>query len=148
MKHRHTVSAMTLAVFVLLAIGSTDTEESIETDISSGNESQSGSESSVAVRVTATQLFADYEANEVSADEKYKGKAVLVSGTIENIGKDLLDTMYVSLKTDNPIIGVQCMFSDEHKSQLANAAKGQRVTIKGKCDGKLGNVLLRGCSFE
>ena len=139
---------MTLAVFGLLAIGSTDTEESIKTDTSSGNQSQSGSEPSVAVRVTATQLFADYEANEVSADEKYKGKALLVSGTIESIGKDLFDTMYVSLKTDNPFLNVKCMFSDEHKSQLANAAKGQRVTIKGKCDGKLGNVLLRGCSFE
>jgi len=148
MKHRHTVSAMTLAVFVLLAIGSTDTEESIETDISSGNESQSGSEPSVAVRVTATQLFADYEANEVSADEKYKGEALLVSGTIENIGKDLFDTMYVSLKTDNAFINVKCMFSDEHKSQLANAAKGQRVTIKGKCDGKVIDITLRGCRFE
>jgi len=83
-----------------------------------------------------------------AAVEKYQGKALLVSGIIENIGKDLFDTMCASLKTDNPIIGVQCMFSDEHKSQLANAAKGQRVTIKGKCDGKLGNVFLRGCSFE
>jgi len=107
---------MTLAVFGLLAIGCTDTEESIKTDTSSGNQSQSGSEPSVAVRVTATQLFADYEANEVSADEKDKGKAVLVSGTIENIGKDLLDTLYVTLKTDNPIIGVQCACSDEHRS--------------------------------
>lgn len=98
--------------------------------------------------VTAARLFADYEANEVAADEKYKGKVLVVTGTIEDIGKDFVDTMYVTLRTDNGIMSVQCRFDDEHKFQLANTTKGQQVTLKGKCDGKFGNVLLSDCSFR
>ncbi len=71
-----------------------------------------------------------------------------MSGTIENIGKDILGTMYVSLKTDNVIFSVQCMFDDEHTSEVANASQGQQVTIKGRCDGKFGNIVLRDCSFQ
>lgn len=139
MKSPHIASAGILLLFVVLAIGSTDTQESVQEDVSTA---------APAARVTAAQLFADYDANEVAADEKYKGKVLIVTGTIEDIGKDIVDTMYVTLKTDNAIMSVQCKFADEHKSQLANAAEGQQVTIKGKCDGKLGNVLLRGCTFE
>jgi hypothetical protein len=158
MKSPHAASAIILIFFVFLAIGCADTEESIETDISSGSPvgSSTGDTSpptraqptDSAVHVTARKLFRDYDANEVNADEKYKGKTLVVSGRIGKIGKDLLDTMYVELKSANPIFGVQCMFADKHKSQLAKAAKGRQVTIRGKCDGKLGNVLLRGCSFD
>jgi len=35
-----------------------------------------------------------------------------VLGTIENIGKDILDNPYIALKTDNIIGSVQCMLAD------------------------------------
>lgn len=150
MKYLHAISGTILAFFVLLAVGSTDTEESIESDILGGSQPAVVTDDvqPVAVRVTASQLFADYEANEIAADEKYKGKVIVVSGTIDNIGKDILDTMYVTLDSGKPLFNVQCFFSDKHKSQLSNVAKGQQVMVKGKCDGKFGNILLRGCSFE
>lgn len=115
-----------------------DSEKSVEQDTSNA---------APAARVSARQLFADYDANEVAADDKYKDKVLVVSGTISDIGKDIVDTMYVTLETDG-FMNVQCMFADEHKSQLASASKGQSVNIKGKCEGKMGNVLLRGCCFD
>jgi hypothetical protein len=139
MRFPHAASTAILLSFVLLAIGSTDTEESVEEDVSS---------ETVAATVTASKLFEDYDANEVSAEEKYKDKVLVVSVTIEDIGKDIADTMYITLKADDVIGSVQCMFSEEHKSQLADAAKGQQVTVKGKCSGRLGNVLLNGCGFQ
>jgi hypothetical protein len=102
------------------------------------------------ISVTATTLYHDYEGNEVAADEKYKGKTLAVSGTVDSIGKDISDTMYVTLSSGKQysITSVQCIFGDEHKSALARLSKGQKVTVKGRCDGKFGNVLLRDCSLQ
>jgi hypothetical protein len=96
-----------------------------------------------AIKVTAIDLFRAYKDNEVAADERYKGKILEVSGAVDNIGKDIMDTPYVTLDTGDVISTVQCMFGDEHKAELASLKKGDRVTIKGECQGKLGNVLLR-----
>lgn len=102
------------------------------------------------IEVAADELFKAYQANEVAADEKYKGKVLVVSGIIENIGKDIMDTPYVSLKAGGEYSfgGVQCMFADEAKGQLANLQKDQNVKIKGKCEGKLMNVILRGSILQ
>lgn len=97
------------------------------------------------VDVTARKLFADYEANEVSADEMYKGKVLRVSGTISKIGKDVLDTPYVELSASD-VFGVQCMFDDT--GALGSLKRGKKLTLRCKGDGKLGNVILRGCMID
>jgi tRNA_anti-like len=99
------------------------------------------------VTVSAAQLSADYQANEVAADAQYKGKIVLITGIVDTIGKDITDRMYVSLKSggEYSIFGVQCFFAKAHESELAQLQKGEFVAMKGKCDGKFGNVLLKGC---
>lgn len=103
------------------------------------------SSSSAVVEVTAKQLYADYEANEVNADDKYKGKVLHVSGTISTIGKDVLDTPYVEFAGDSGL-GVQCMFDDA--GALGSLKKGQQLAVRCKGDGKLGNVILRGCMID
>ena len=40
---------------------------------------------------TASELYRAYEANEVSADQQYKGKRLLITGVVENIGKHVMD---------------------------------------------------------
>lgn len=99
------------------------------------------------IAVSAPNLYADYEANEVAADEKYKGKTIDVQGTIETIGKDIVDSMYVTLSINKPMsIGsIQCMFDGEHKAELTSLKKGQKVTLRGEVSGKMGNVLVRNC---
>lgn len=102
------------------------------------------------VTTSAAQLSHDYEANEVAADARYKGRIVQVTGTVESVGKDLTDTMYVSLSGGDPyqIIGlVQCFFAASHQSELARMQKGMMVTVKCKCDGKFGNILMKGCAM-
>jgi hypothetical protein len=99
-----------------------------------------------AIVVKAVDLRQAYEDNEIAADDKYKNKVLIVQGIVENIGKDILDTPYVTLATDNALGSVQCMFADDHKGELAELQKGQAISIKGRCGGKaLLNVLLRGC---
>ncbi|MHC5079772.1 MAG: OB-fold protein, partial [Planctomycetota bacterium] len=117
---------------------------SIEEEVKKAS-SEKPAEGKPALTVSAAQLFKDYEENEVAADEKYKGKILQVSGEVSDIGKDIMDKMYVNLKTENMFMHVQCYFSDKHKDKLKTMKKGQQVTIKGKCDGKLMGVNLRGC---
>ena len=99
------------------------------------------------ITVTAAELFRDYEANEVAADEKYKGKMIGVQGTVKSIGKDIVGSMYITLSTEERygIMSVQCMFDDEFKNQLAQLKKGQNVMVSGRLDGKMGNVILSDC---
>src|ERR1700722_11232656 len=46
-------------------------------------------------RLSADELYSAYKENEVSADTSYKGKIVIISGIIRDIGKDILDSPYV-----------------------------------------------------
>ena len=100
-----------------------------------------------ALSVNAFQLVNDYKSNEIAADGRYKGKVLEVSGTIESIAKDIMDTMYVSLEGGGEfeMRGVQCYFADSENSKLAKLSKGQQITIRGKCDGLMMNVLIKEC---
>jgi hypothetical protein len=103
-----------------------------------------------AISVTADQLAGDYEANEVAADEKYKQKIVEVSGNVDSIGKDITDTIYVTLQTSEEyaVVKPQLFFSDEHKQEAAALQRGQPLTVKCRCDGKFMNVILKACVVE
>lgn len=83
---RHIASLVTLLVFSVLAIGSTESDEDTK-------EVQSKTPS---YTLSADQLYREYESNEVAADEKYKGEIVIVYGEIQDIGKDIMDEPYDS----------------------------------------------------
>lgn len=95
--------------------------------------------------ITATQLFKEYEDNEVLADKRYKDKYFYVEGVIGDIGRDILDDIYVVLKTNNLMFGVQCYIEDEEL--VAQLKKGMKITVYGKCDGLLGNVGMKDCKL-
>mgnify|MGYP001145942510 CR=1 FL=1 len=101
------------------------------------------------ITVTARELCSAYEANEIAADAEYEGKIVKVSGVVDSIGKDILDTPYITLEGGKIFGGVQCMFDEKYEPQLAQLAKGERVTVQGRCSGYLiGTVLIRDCILE
>ena len=134
---RIVLSVAGLAGFTILAVGSMESEEKTQKAVTSQDP---------VATLTAKELFKAYEDNEVSADAKYKDKIVQVSGVIEDIGKDLTDSIYVILRVDpHGIGGIQCFFSDSDAGRVANFRKGQHLTVKGKCSGKMMNVLIRGC---
>jgi hypothetical protein len=101
------------------------------------------------LKISALQLSEEYNANKVAADQKYEDKILEVSGTIDSIGKDILDTPYVTLKgREFSIFGVQCMFDKSQEDKLAKLVKDQSITITGKVSGELiGNIILRNCNF-
>lgn len=98
--------------------------------------------------LSANQLYNEYNSNEVAADSKYKGKVVIVTGTIQDIGKDFMDDAYIVIGGDGFLDGVQCTFTKGEQSSVARLSKGQSVRVKGEVAGKMGNVLVNKCSLQ
>lgn len=101
------------------------------------------------IDVTAKDLLAAYEENTVAADNAYKGKLLKVTGTVGMIGKDILDTAYVTLTNGESyaLISVQCYFAKDNLDDIATLKEGDTVTIIGKCDGSTLNVALKQCDL-
>jgi len=97
-----------------------------------------------AISITASELIAAYDENEVTADGKYKNKNLEVTGTIASIGSGINDP-YIVLRDGDSYIGVQCYF--ENQSKLAELKKGDQITIKGIGKGKLLNVNVEKCKI-
>src|SRR6266852_4648886 len=111
MKNSHSAAVLVAVFWFALVLGCSESRR---------NSSQATKPAPV-MTVSAQQLASAYKDNEVAADERYKGKVIAVTGIIDSIGKDTLDTPYVVLGGGDrfSITSVQCMFGDEYKSQLA-----------------------------
>lgn len=135
---KHLLSLIVVSGFLIIAFGSDD-QESTESEISTVQPS---------ITVSAEKLYSDYEDNGVAADGKYKGKVIRVTGVVNNIDRDIMDNIYVTLKGDQYFGDIQCFFSESYVGIASQLSKGQRITVKGMCDGKLMNVMLNGCVIE
>jgi hypothetical protein len=135
---KHMASLVALAVFGILAAGSMDTD----------TDTQKVQSQTASYTLSANQLYSEYDRNEVAADAKYKGKIVVVSGTIMSIGKDILDDAYIVIGGEGFLDGVQCTFTKGEQSSVARLSRGQQVTVKGEVAGKvIGNVLVNKASL-
>lgn len=100
-----------------------------------------------AIKVNASTLYEEFNTNNVGAENKYKGKMLLVTGTVYNIDKTFfLGTAYVNLMAGYVVDGVTAYFSSEGKSQITNVSQGQTITVLGRCSGRsLGSAILNDC---
>jgi hypothetical protein len=89
--------------------------------------------------ISARDLYANYDANEVSADQNFKNKTFYVTGIVEEIKKDFMNDIYVTLKTGQMFSYVNCYLDDEKTA--SELRKGQKVTFKGKCKGMVVTVV-------
>ena len=99
------------------------------------------------IYTSAAELYAAYDANELDADARFKGRLLRVSGTVTSIGKEILGAPYLTLGVGEQMAHVQCVFSRQDTASLAALRKGMKVTITCKCAGKLLNVILKDCTW-
>ena len=97
------------------------------------------------IQISAEQLYADYAANEVAADAKYKGKILAVSGAIESVNKDFTGAPNIVMDAGGGFDKVQALFPTSAMSNLAQLRKGQRVTVTCESRGKLITYLMLRC---
>jgi hypothetical protein len=99
-------------------------------------------EQNAAVGLTSERLSADYEENELAADQKYRGKALRVTGKIESVGK-VLDEPIVVLVGG---LGVHAAFKEE--APLLSLKKGQPITVRCVGAGMPVAIRLEDCQVE
>ena len=119
-----------MVVALLLAFGS-DSEDSSET-----------AKAPTDFKVGAMDLYSEYQNHEVRADNKYRDKILEVEGVVDDIGKDVLDDIYITLSPG----WVRCGFGPSESNNVGDLNLGDRVVIKGKCEGMtIGMVSLHNC---
>lgn len=97
-----------------------------------------------AILVSDGELSRAFSENEISADEKYKGKLVEVSGRIDDFGKSSYGDIQYILHGSSFGGGIQCVLDftndKKHKEKYLKLKKGQTVTIRGYVQGLIGGV--------
>lgn len=103
------------------------------------------------IKISAVDILAEYEANEVAATEKYKGKMLEISGIIDDFGKDILDKTYLTISDGKEFStnAVQFYFDDSEVSKVAELKKGDSVVIVGRCgDFNVFNLSVKNCKLK
>ena len=131
------LSLISLLFFISIAFGSLEDFESLDESI------KITSDTKPSLKVSAVKLYNDYNANEIAADEKYKGKIIEVTGVVRDIGNDIMDNAYVTLIGDQYFGDIQCYFDE--KSIVAGLSKGKKITVIGNCSGLMMNVQVNNC---
>ncbi len=98
--------------------------------------------------VTANFLIVAFNSDEVAANLKYLDKVIAVKGIIADIKIDSsTGQASVILDSGDPLSAVTCSFYNDEIGAVQKLSKGTEVVIKGKCTGKLMDVVLNNCSI-
>lgn len=94
-------------------------------------------------KYSASDLMSEYDANIVNADQKYTDTVMVVSGTVNSIGKINNDkTLAVMLNSNTYYRGVQLNFKTSQTDSVAALTEGDYITVIGRCTGISGTQLL------
>ncbi|MBN9117732.1 MAG: hypothetical protein J0I06_00930 [Planctomycetes bacterium] len=101
------------------------------------------------IEITAVALDTEYDANELDADKKYKGKVLVVTGTVKKITRDDRPGKITVELAGTAGSTVDCHFDRDKQAELGAVAVGQEVTVRGTCKGKVRTwVTLETCSLD
>lgn len=106
------------------------------------------------VQVTALELFADYDANEVAAEQKYDGKLLEITGTVKDISRDVFDDLYVTLEAEDneySFYSVQCYINENDEASMEKAAalvEGDTAVIRGYVGSFTLNLSVKECTIQ
>lgn len=103
----------------------------------------------IATAMTPKAIWADFNANEIAAENKYKDKVISIKGKINIIKTDLSGNPMLSFSVDSYGLNtIQCVFSNDEKNSIASLSKGQRVIVSGTIHGSvMGSIFVRGCQL-
>lgn len=97
-------------------------------------------------KVSAGEMIDLYDDNELAADDRWKDEWIEINGYVQTIGSDLFDDPYVTISSGGfTFTNVRCEFEDEHKDELHDYGTGDPITVVGKVDGKLLDIMVNKC---
>jgi len=143
---RHKILSGILGIILFFVIVGSFSNKDGSSSNPSTTQTQNTTPAEPPIETTAIALYDEFEENQVAAEQKYKGKTIIVSGTIDSIGTDILNTPYVSLRSSNEFItAVQCMFDRSDSDTLVSLKKDQKIKLSGTSPSKLLQVIMRNC---
>jgi hypothetical protein len=97
-------------------------------------------------RLSATLLWDDYQKDRAAADRRYRGQAIVITGTVTASGSGEPGQRFVVFgRTDGPG-AVRAHLLDEQSTAILAAVKtSPRATLKCFCEGLTDVVVLRSC---
>jgi hypothetical protein len=96
--------------------------------------------SGVDMMVSADTYANDYDANEIAADNKYKGKTILITGKVDSINKGVTGKGYLALRAKGAPLGMQAHLNSDGTEGAASLSKGSLVYLVCKSGPKIGPV--------
>ena len=133
---------LALLLLVVVVLGCGRMRKSASNPVNQG--SSRASEPAAPGEITAEDLFAEYQQDKDAADNKYKGKVIVVRGTIDTTKVDGTNP-YITMKTASMILRVQCIFSKTDAAVVSGLTKDSTVKVRGRVFGRIGNVVLQDC---
>lgn len=94
------------------------------------------------LKISAEQIFSEYEADELTSNEKYLNKTLEIEGHLIDAGANQDGEPTAMLDTGNPMFGVQITFNRKEKTKLSELTIGDKITVKGICTGYLSDVIV------
>lgn len=99
--------------------------------------------------LTAAALLEDFNKDEIAANKKYLDKVIAVKGKVVELKLEpATGQATVILDSGDPMAAVTCSFYNDEVDAVKKLNQGSEVIIKGKCTGKLMDVVLNKCSIE
>jgi len=123
---------VTLALWLGLILGCSNLHKPM-------NEKRAEQEGS-GITISAEDLSNAYHANEADADKLYQGKIVIVTGTVGTVSIPAggVGRPAIVLVDGNQKPIVDCFgFAADARDAVSKVTTGQKVTVKGKCMGKV-----------
>jgi hypothetical protein len=97
-------------------------------------------------KLSADILWKEYQADRSKADAVYRGRAVVVTGGVTQVGSDAPTDRFILFGQPEQPFGVRAnLLDDQAKQILESAAVGQRLTLKCFCEGLSEHVVLKSC---
>ena len=93
-------------------------------------------------------FFKEYEDNAVTADKKYNGKLIKITGRFKDAGKDILDNYYITVGGADDLSWdyFQCYFKNNSElEKVMNYKTGDSVTLIGKVGDQMLSITLDDC---
>jgi hypothetical protein len=98
--------------------------------------------------LTSDQLFTAFDENEATANDKFLGKVIEVTGMVTGIEKTDKGQLILLLSCNSPMGGIRCTFETNQDNVSKKVTTGSSHMVKGKCSGMLMEVVLDNCSLS
>jgi len=99
------------------------------------------------VRITAADLYNDFQHDESLANKKYLNKVIEVTGAVSEV-QNVNGSQIILISSGGDMGGISCQLANDENNKKVDIKKSATITVKGKCSGFLMDVNLVDCVLK